>query len=172
MMALVGNLISAGAGSNELRDNAIASSQMGRMMKATAFAPFSATRSAINFGRDVKNQGLGTAVGRRLGLRTSRDYQLEEARLNAGGKGRGSSGAGNNKPAGGGGKGETVKKVLEGAGKGVGEAAKGLGQGVGGAIGGAAAGASNVNNNVQPGGNMVNNAVNNALEGKKGDDKK
>ena len=172
MMALVGNLISAGAGSNELRDNAIASSQMGRMMKATAFAPFSATRSAINFGRDVKNQGLGTAVGRRLGLRTSRDYQLEEARLNAGGKGRGSSGAGNNKPAGEGGKGESVKKILEGAGKGNGDAGKGGGQGNGGVIGGPAAGASNVNNNVQPGGNMVNNAVNNALEGKKGDDKK
>ncbi|MBO7535593.1 MAG: hypothetical protein J6T34_00440, partial [Bacilli bacterium] len=53
IMALVGNLISQGAGSNELRDNAIASASMQRLgaralsgVRSLATSPFRATRSA------------------------------------------------------------------------------------------------------------------------------
>ncbi len=77
LMALVGNLISQGAGSNELRDNAIATSQargfLGRVGGA-ALLPFKATRSAANFVRDSKQFGFGSAVGQRLGFNTDRSY--------------------------------------------------------------------------------------------------
>ncbi len=77
VMALVGNLVSAGAGSNELRDNAIANQSfksavgtMGRM----ASAPIRAGRSAINFAKDAKQYGVGSAIASGLGLRSNRDY--------------------------------------------------------------------------------------------------
>ena len=77
LMALVGNLISQGAGSNELRDNAIATSQargaIGRFGSA-ALAPFRATRSAANFVRDSKQFGTLSAIGQRLGFNTDRSY--------------------------------------------------------------------------------------------------
>ena len=78
VMALVGNLINAGAGSNELRDSAIAASSFRRAAIGGALAPFRASRSAINFVRDSKNTGLSTAIGRRLGLKTDRDYNIEK----------------------------------------------------------------------------------------------
>ena len=81
LMALVGNLISQGAGSNELRDNAIATAQMGGIgarafgaAKSIATSPFRGIRSAYNFGRDTQQYGFGSAVGSRLGLKTARDY--------------------------------------------------------------------------------------------------
>ena len=81
IMSLVGNLVSAGAGSNELRDNAIAGAQMRGIMgraasglKSLATSPFRATRSAVNFVRDSKQFGTGTAIGQHLGFRTGRDY--------------------------------------------------------------------------------------------------
>ena len=81
IMALVGNLISQGAGSNELRDNAIATAGMQRLgMRALSGArsaitsPFRATRSAANFVRDARQFGTLSAVGQRMGLRTNRDY--------------------------------------------------------------------------------------------------
>ncbi len=77
LMALVGNLISQGAGSNELRDNAIATSQargiLGRVGSA-ALSPFRAVRSATNFVRDSKQFGMGSAIGQRLGFNTDRSY--------------------------------------------------------------------------------------------------
>ena len=77
LMALVGNLISQGAGSNELRDNAIATSQargaIGRFGSA-ALMPFRATRSAANFVRDSKQFGTLSAIGQRLGFNTDRSY--------------------------------------------------------------------------------------------------
>lgn len=77
LMALVGNLISQGAGSNELRDNAIATSQargaIGRFGSA-ALAPFRATRSAANFVRDSRQFGTLSAIGQRLGFNTDRSY--------------------------------------------------------------------------------------------------
>ena len=77
LMALIGNLISQGAGSNELRDNAIATSQArGFLGKAGGLvtAPFRATRSAINFVKDSKQYGFGSTIGNRLGIKTARDY--------------------------------------------------------------------------------------------------
>ena len=77
LMSLIGNLISQGAGSNELRDNAIATAQargaFGRLGGAIT-APFRATRSAVNFVRDSKQFGFGSAVGQRLGFNTDRSY--------------------------------------------------------------------------------------------------
>lgn len=77
LMSLIGNLISQGAGSNELRDNAIATAQargaFGRLGGAIT-APFRATRSAVNFARDSKQFGFGSAVGQRLGFNTDRSY--------------------------------------------------------------------------------------------------
>ena len=77
LMSLIGNLISQGAGSNELRDNAIATAQargaFGRLGGAIT-APFRATRSAVNFVRDSKQFGFGSAVGQRFGFNTDRSY--------------------------------------------------------------------------------------------------
>ncbi len=81
LMALIGNLISQGAGSNELRDNAIATAQMrGIGMRALSAAgsilksPFTATRGAMNFFKDTQQHGLGSAVAQRFGFKTDRDY--------------------------------------------------------------------------------------------------
>ena len=79
MMALIGNLISAGAGSNELRDTAIAGAAMRGALggAARAFtAPFRATRAATNFVRDSKQYGTLSTVGQRLGFKTNRDYGI------------------------------------------------------------------------------------------------
>ncbi len=73
LMSLIGNLISQGAGSNELRDNAIATAQARGAFGAIT-APFRATRSAVNFVRDSKQFGFGSAVGQRLGFNTDRSY--------------------------------------------------------------------------------------------------
>ncbi len=81
LMALVGNLISQGAGSNELRDNAIATAQARGIgmrafstAKSVATSPFRGIRNTANFVRDARQYGFGTALGQRLGLRTSKDY--------------------------------------------------------------------------------------------------
>ena len=101
VMALIGNLVAAGAGSNEMRDTALAAGSFRRAMGAgvgAALAPFRATRSAVNFVRDARNTGLGTTIGRRLGFKTDRDYGLEKAQLRAGSGGlAGGSGTANNK---------------------------------------------------------------------------
>jgi len=90
LMALIGNLISQGAGSNELRDNAIATQQAkGIGMRAlsgawsVAKSPFTATRSAANFIRDTSQFGLGYSVGSRLGFNTSRGYgKMSKTQMN------------------------------------------------------------------------------------------
>ena len=77
IMSLIGNLISAGAGSNELRDTAIAGAAMRGALGGAArvlTSPFRATRSAANFVRDSRQFGLGSTIGQRLGFRTKRDY--------------------------------------------------------------------------------------------------
>jgi len=161
VMALVGNLINAGAGSNELRDNAIATAGFRRAFGAgvgVMTAPFRATRSAINFTRDAANTGLGTTIGRRLGFKTDRDYALESAKL---GGGRGSSGAANNKTnqiAGGNNPGG-VQRLIAGNNPG------GNGNNNGGGGGNNHGGNANNHNpgGNNPGGQMVNNAINNAL---------
>lgn len=169
-MALVGNLINPGAGSNELRDNAIAAGSFRRTMTGAALAPFKATRGAVNFVRDAKNTGLGTTVGRALGFKTQRDYNLENARL-------GGSGARNNrKPV-------SESKDSGGAGSKIAGALKDVGKGaanVGKAAGNAAEKSielvnmgSNAMEKAAPQNNgsaMVNNSVSNALANKKKED--
>ena len=90
IMALVGNLISQGAGSNELRDNAIATAGM-RSIGSTALgvagkvakSPFKAARSAINFVRDSRQHGTASAIGQRMGIRTDKDYgKMSKTQLN------------------------------------------------------------------------------------------
>jgi len=163
MMALVGNLINAGAGSNELRDAAIAGGSFRRAM----FAPFGATRSAINFVRDSANNGVGTTIGRALGLKTTRDYDIERGRVS---RGQGSSKSG-------GSQGEGSANHKTGAqqnSNSASNAAKNAIGGAAGAIGGANNGGNNGNagaggggnannNNNNPGNNMVSNAISNSL---------
>ena len=81
LMALVGNLIAQGAGSNELRDNAIATAQMRGLgmrafgaAKSVVTSPFRAARSSYNFYRDQKEYGMLSAIGRRLGLNVASNY--------------------------------------------------------------------------------------------------
>ena len=78
IMALIGNLLQSGAGSNELRDAAIAGARMnaiaGKAGVKAALFPFKATRSAVNFAKDTKQYGLGATLGDRLGFKTSKSY--------------------------------------------------------------------------------------------------
>lgn len=77
IMSLIGNLISQGAGSNELRDTAIAGAQMRGILggvKSGALLPFKATRAATNFVKDAKQFGLGSTIGQRLGFKTDMTY--------------------------------------------------------------------------------------------------
>lgn len=165
MMALIGNLVNAGAGSNELRDSAIGVAGVGRAISGTwgaVKAPFSATRGAVNFVRDVANRGFGTTVGKSLGFRTSRDYQMERGQLNLGRRTEG-LGAGNNNASQGarsmGSGSGNVKNVIGGA-------VANNGNNNGRVIAGDNRGGNN--NNPGPGSGIVNNAVNNALDGGRG----
>ena len=168
MMALIGNLVNAGAGSNELRDSALGVAGMSRALGTVGGvikAPFSATRGAVNFVRDVANRGLGTTIGKNLGFRTARDYQMERGQLNLGRRTEG-IGAGNNNASQGarnmGGGANNVKNVIGGA---VNNNAPANGIRGGNNPGG---NRGNSNNNPGPGEGMVNNAVNNALDGNRG----
>lgn len=170
IMSLIGNLISAGAGSQEMRDSALAAGSFKRLAFGAVAAPFQATRSAFNFARDSKNTGLGTALGRRAGFKTSRDYALENARLNAGGQGKGgSSGATNNKTSQINNGSNAAKDAIGGEKKKFSESQK---QGVFGIVPGGNNGGNKNEKAAGPGSDMVNNAVSNALNGKKGGDKK
>jgi len=168
VMALVGNLISAGAGSNELRDSAIAAGSFGRIMGGAITAPFRATRGAINFTRDVANNGLASTVGRRMGFNTSADYQKERNLRGLGSKQ--SSGAGNNKTNSVSTGSNAAKNAVSGG------ANPGGNKGGGGApsiIMGGANPSGNANNKAPngQGNNMVNNAIDNSLHNKGGDNK-
>ena len=158
IMALIGNLIAAGAGSNELRDAAIAAGGFGRMMGGAALAPFRATRGAVNFVRDSANTGLSTAVGRRLGFTTSRDYGLEKARLGSGGVAGGSGTANNKTNKVGANNNNNARNAIGGGANPGGNSNQNknsanniINQG------------SNQNRNNPGGNNMVNNAINNSL---------
>ena len=117
-MALVGNLINAGAGSNELRDNAIATAGFKGVMGRALGAPFSATRGAYNFVRDSANNGVGTTLASRLGLKTSADYQRERHQRGLSGAGNsgkpGGNGSANNKTGAGAGGNNNAKNAISG----------------------------------------------------------
>ena len=169
IMALVGNLINAGAGSNELRDNAIAAGSFRRAVVGGALAPFRATRGAVNFARDVGNNGFLSTVGKRLGFNTSADYKKEK-NLRGEGPAR-SSGAGNNKTGNNGAGNNSVKNAINNnAGGGDKGGAKG---GLPPIVGGGNVGNKNDKKAGGQGGDMVNNAINNSLHNKnEGGDKK
>ena len=165
MMALVGNLISQGAGSNEMRDNAIAQMGFARAISGglgVIKKPFTATRSAFNYARDAKNFGLGTATGRALGFKTSRDYRMEQGQLNLnklGGSGSANNQAGRGSAQLNNGKQQQVRDAINGGGNNLG------GNKNNNAGGGYNRDASykNLFGVEPPGKNMVNNSVNNAL---------
>ena len=163
MMALVGNLINAGAGSNELRDNAIATAGFKGAMMGAIRAPFAATRGAINFVRDSANNGTGTTIGRALGLRTSRDYQRERHQLGLTGN-KQSSGAANNRTSSTTSNNGSVKNAIVGDGSKNNNANKGGASFIGG-------GSGNQNNNKAQnsgqGQKMIENAINNSSDNKK-----
>ena len=77
IMALIGNLVSSGAGSRELADTANANRGFAGAMRSIGGAltsPFRATRSAINFASDARQYGLGGTVANRFGFKSGRDY--------------------------------------------------------------------------------------------------
>ena len=117
-MALVGNLINAGAGSNELRDNAIATAGFKGVMGRALGAPFSATRGAYNFVRDSANNGVGTTLASRLGFKTGADYQRERHQRGLSGAGNsgkpGGNGSANNKTGAGAGGNNNAKNAIAG----------------------------------------------------------
>ena len=92
IMALVGNLVSAGAGSRELADTANANRGFAGAMRSIGSAitsPFRATRSAINFAQDAKQYGVGGTIANRFGFKSGRDYgqksELQKAEAASGG---------------------------------------------------------------------------------------
>lgn len=167
MMALVGNLITAGGGSNEMRDAALAGAGFRRavgMGFSAAKMPFSATRGAVNFIRDARNNGLKTTIGRRLGFNTSRDYAIEKGRVSrgtgpvqAGGNGAGNQQAG---VAGriGGNNNNVARNAIAGGANPSGSRGGGGNNNPGG----------NANSGLQQGVNMINNSVSNALKNNNG----
>lgn len=164
MMALVGNLISQGAGSNEMRDNAIAQMGFGRALSGgfgVMKMPFNATRSAFNFTRDARNFGLGTATGRALGFKTARDYKMEQGQLNLnklGGAGSANNNAGRGSAQLNNGKQQQVKNAINGGANNGNANNNKAGGGYN-----RDAGYKNLFGVEPPGKNMVNNSVNNAL---------
>ncbi len=86
VMALAGNLISAGAGTNEMRENQMAAEGFKKAvgtMAGIAAAPFKAARGISNFARDASNLGMGAAIGKRLGFRTDHDYGIKSEKERA-----------------------------------------------------------------------------------------
>lgn len=158
IMALVGNLINSGAGSNELRDAAVAAGTFGRRAFGAALMPFKATRGAVNFVRDSKNTGLSTAVGRRLGFKTSRDYAIENSRLSRGGGVGGGSGTANNNTNKIGANNNAAKNAIGGN-----KNPNMVKDKASNKAGASNNNASNANNKPPVGSDMVNNSVNNAL---------
>ena len=169
MMALIGNLISQGAGSNEMRDNALAAVGFGSALSGgmgLLKKPFTATRSAFNFTRDAKNFGLGTATGRALGFKTARDYRMEQGQLNL--NKLGGSGSANNNASHGSamlnnGKQQNVKNAINGGGNNFAKNNNNNKNAGGGGNFNRDASYKNLFGVEPPGKNMVNNSVNNAL---------
>ena len=79
-MALIGNLIQAGAGSNEMRDAAIASQNMksvGRAVGGIAKGIAKAPISMINAGNSASKLGVKETLKKSLGIKTDNDFKRE-----------------------------------------------------------------------------------------------
>ena len=94
MQALIGNLIAAGAGSNEMRESALASTGLRRYVAAGAMLPFKATRSALGFIKSGKKPAQGGQSGNPIGPLAMKG-DLEKARFGSG-NGAGGRGTANN----------------------------------------------------------------------------
>ena len=66
-MALVGNLVSQGGGSNELRDN-ISAGGLARMARGMVGTPFSPLRSIVNDALAMKSRDIGASWLNKVGL--------------------------------------------------------------------------------------------------------
>lgn len=66
-MALIGNLVSQGAGSNELRDN-ISAGGLARMARGMVGTPFSPLRSIVNDALAMKSRDIGASWLNKVGL--------------------------------------------------------------------------------------------------------
>ena len=168
MQALVANLISAGSGTNEMRETAIAGGAFRRAMVGGAMLPFRATRSALGFikkgsGKDSGSGGQGGSPLSKL----AKSGDIEKARF--GNDNRGGSGAANNKTgriAAGNNNaknaiGDVSKKVLDGN-----------AQMKNGGSNAMPANAGGNSNNKQQANPIVSNAINNSLNNKNGGNKK
>jgi hypothetical protein len=67
-MALIGNLVSSGAGSNELRDNAFTAGRLARMAKGIAGAPFAPVRGIVGDAISMKSRDWGSQLLDKFGL--------------------------------------------------------------------------------------------------------
>lgn len=66
-MALIGNLVSQGAGSNELRDN-FSAGALARMAKGAIGTPFAPLRSIVNDALAMKSRDIGASWLNKVGL--------------------------------------------------------------------------------------------------------
>lgn len=103
-MALIGNLVSSGAGSNELRDNALSMGSLGRMAKNLAgkalyvpSLPFRAGKSIIGDAIAMQSRHLGSRMLRGLHLGGGNDTKKDKDGVED--PGQGGSGSGNNSKA-------------------------------------------------------------------------
>ncbi|MCQ2398908.1 MAG: hypothetical protein MJ072_00185, partial [Clostridia bacterium] len=104
VMAVVGNLVASGAGSNELREAAMVGASMKSFAGGLVGGIVGAPASVWNFGMDAKHKGLGSTIGNRLGFKTENDYKNGSGGGGAGGSAGSSSGgseggSGNGNPA-------------------------------------------------------------------------
>lgn len=79
-MALVGNLVSSGAGSNELRDASTAYNDMKGIARGLGSFTKGVLKSPISLANginDVKHKGFKQSLAEGIGLKTDRDYRQE-----------------------------------------------------------------------------------------------
>ena len=158
MQALIGNLIAAGAGSNEMRESALAAGGFRRAMVGGAMFPFKATRSALGFIKSGKKPAQGGAGGSNPIGPLAMKGDIEKARFGDGNR-NGGRGTANNKTGQLGSGNNAAKNAIGGFSKRLSEGTKGNGNNS--KAGGATpylTGGSNQTANP-----MVTNAVSNAL---------
>ena len=67
-MAVIGNLVSSGAGSNELRDNAFSAGRLAKMATGAAFMPLAPFKSILGDAISMKSRDLGSKLLDSIGL--------------------------------------------------------------------------------------------------------
>ena len=164
MQALIGNLIAHGAGSNEMREGALAAGGFRRAMVGGAMMPFRATRSALSFLKNGKKPAQGGQGGSPIGPLAMKG-DIEKARFGDGNK-AGGRGTANNKTGQLGNGNNNAKNAISGGSKNLlsgGNSSNANNKKTSGGLTQALAG-----NNNQTAHPMVSNAVSNALSNSKG----